>query len=119
MLRLPKFQYLAPQSVEEVCSLLKEHEGKIRIMAGGTDLLPSIKQRLFNPDYVLDLKRISGLNEIENGSNKEIKIGSLATLSMLKESPVVKKYFPALSEAAGLVAAYQIRNMGTMGGTFS
>jgi len=116
MLRLAKFQYLAPQSVEEACSLLKEHEGKIKIMAGGTDLLPSIKQRLSTPDYVLDLKQISALNKIENGSDKEIRIGSLATLTMLNESRVVKKYFPALSEAAGLAAARQIRNMGTIGG---
>lgn len=116
MLRLPNFQYFAPQSVEGACSLLKEHEGMIRIMAGGTDLLPSIKQRLSTPEYVLDLKQISDLNKIENGSDKEIRIGSLATLSMLNESPVVKRYFPALSEAAGLVAAHQIRNMGTIGG---
>ena len=116
MLRLPKFQYVAPQSIEEACSLLRKFNGKVKILAGGTDLLPSMKQRLFTPEYVLDLKQVSGLNKIENGSDKEIKIGSLCTLSMLEQSPVIKKYFPALSEAAGLVATTPIRNSGTIGG---
>lgn len=119
MLRLPKFQYLSPRSVEEACSLLKEQTGKIKIMAGGTDLLPLMKQRLFTPEYVLDLKQVPGLNEIEEASDKEVRIGSLSTMSMLEESPVVRKYFSALSEAAGLVAAAQIRNMGTIGGNIA
>jgi 4-hydroxybenzoyl-CoA reductase subunit beta len=119
MLRLPKFRYLSPRSVEEACSFLKERTGKIKIMAGGTDLLPLMKQRLFAPQYVLDLNQVSGLNNIEDASDREVRIGSLCTMSMLEESPVIKKYFPALSEAAGLVAAPQIRNMGTIGGNIA
>ena len=65
MLRLPRFNYVAPESVEEACSFLKSYEGKIKFLAGGTDLVPSMKDRLFTPDYVLDLKRVSGLNEIK------------------------------------------------------
>jgi 4-hydroxybenzoyl-CoA reductase subunit beta len=119
MLRLPKLQYLAPQSVDEACSLLRKYEGKVKVMAGGTDLLPSMKQRLFTPEYVLDLRQVSGLREIKNVSNGEVKIGSLCTMSMLEESPMIKEYFPALSDAAGLVAATQIRNMGTIGGNIA
>ena len=119
MLRLPKFQYVGPSSVEEACSLLKEHEGNIKVLAGGTDLLPSLKHRLFTPEYVLDLRQAAGLNEITNGSGKQVRIGALTALTKLEESPVVKEHFPALAEAAGLVAAPQIRNMGTIGGNIA
>jgi 4-hydroxybenzoyl-CoA reductase subunit beta len=105
--------------VEEACSLLKKHEGAVKLIAGGTDVLPSLKQRLFTPEYVLDLRQVTGLNEIKNGSGKEVRIGALTTLTNLEESPVVKKNFPALAEAASLVAAPQIRNMGTIGGNIA
>jgi len=108
--RLPKFQYLAPQSVEEACSLLREYEGKVKVIAGGTDLLPSMKQRLFTPGYVLDLRQVAGLNKLENGSNKEVRIGSLTSLTAVEESSLIREKFSALADAAGSVAATQIKN---------
>jgi 4-hydroxybenzoyl-CoA reductase subunit beta len=119
MLRLPRFQFLAPDSLDGAISLIKEHEGKVKVMAGGTDLLPSLKQSLFTPEYVLDLKKISRLNQIEEGSNGRVRIGALTTLSSIEKSPVIKKHFPGLSEAADSVAATQIKNMGTIGGNIS
>jgi len=116
MLSLPRFQYLAPGSWDEALSLLKEHKKKVRVMAGGTDVLPSLKQRLFTPDYVMDLKSIPGFDRIEESSDGEVRIGAFATLTDLEQSTVIKRHFPALSEAADLVAATQIKNMGTIGG---
>jgi 4-hydroxybenzoyl-CoA reductase subunit beta len=119
MLRLPKFEYLSPKSVEEACSLLQEHEGNVKAIAGGTDVLPSLKQRLFTPEHVLDLRQVSGLRGIKNGSEKEVRIGSLTTLTAIEEASLVKEKFPALSEAAASVAAPQIKNMGTIGGNIA
>ncbi len=119
MLRLSRFEYLAPRSLEEACFLLKEHEGKIRLLAGGTDLLPSMKQGLFSSEYVLDLGRISGMDDIKGGSNGEVRIGALCTMTALEESPVVREDFLALAEAASLVGATGIKNMGTIGGNIA
>lgn len=119
MLRLPKFQYVAPCSVEEACSLLQEYEGEIKVIAGGTDLLPSMKQRLFTPKYILDLKRIPGLNQIGERADGEITIGSLTTLTTLENSPVIKSYFLGLAQAVDSVAATQVKNMGTIGGNIA
>ncbi|MDY6972316.1 MAG: FAD binding domain-containing protein [Thermodesulfobacteriota bacterium] len=116
MLRLSKFEYLAPGSLEEACSLLNEHQGKTRLLAGGTDLLPSMKQGLFAPGYVLDLKKIDGLDDIKGGSDKEVKIGALCTLTSIEESRAVTENFPSLAYAASVVGAPCIRNMGTIGG---
>jgi len=119
MLRLPKFQYLKPSTVDEACSLLKKHTGKAKLIAGGTDLLPSMKQRLFTPEQVVDLRQVEGLRGIRNGGGKELSIGSLTTLSAVEESGVIQEKYSALAEAAGLVAAPQIRNMGTLGGNIA
>ena len=119
MLRLSRFEYLAPRSLEEACSLLNEHEGKTRLLAGGTDLLPSMKQGLFAPEYVLDLRRVSGLDAIKGGSNGEVRIGALCTMTSIEESLAVREDFPALAEAASLVGAAGIRNMGTIGGNIA
>ena len=115
MLRLPQFEYLAPCSLEEACSLLKEHSGRIKVLAGGTDLLPALKQRLSTLSYIVDLKQIPGLDQIEEGE-ETVKIGPLTTLSAVESSPTIKKYFPGLSEAAQSVGATQIKNMATIGG---
>lgn len=119
MLRLPRFRYLGPQSLREALSLLREHDGDIKVMAGGSGLLPSMKHRLFTPKYILDLKSIPGLDQIEDGSSGEVKIGPLTTMTALEKSPVIKKYFPGLSQAADSVAVTQIKNIGTIGGNLA
>src|SRR4030042_4882472 len=119
MLRLPQFAYLAPRSVEEACSLLKDYDGKIGVLAGGTGLLPLMKQILAAFPYILDLKRIPGLDYIEQGADEKVNIGSLATLSALENSPIIKNFFPGLFQAVSSVAAKQIKNMGTIGGNIA
>jgi 4-hydroxybenzoyl-CoA reductase subunit beta len=105
--------------VEEACSLLKDYDGNIGVLAGGTGLLPAMKQRLFTFPYLLDLKRIPSLDYIEESADGKVKIGSLATLSSLENSPIIKKFFPGLLQAVSSVAAVQIKNMGTIGGNIA
>jgi 4-hydroxybenzoyl-CoA reductase subunit beta len=119
MLCLPTFQYLKARSVDEACIWLKEFDGKAKVVAGGTDLLPSMKQRLFAPQYLIDLRGIEGLQGITESREGEVSIGALTVLRAVEESEVVKKYFPGLAQAAGGVAATQIRNMGTIGGNIA
>lgn len=119
MLRLPKFQYLSSSSLTEACALLKAREGHVRIVAGGTDILPSLKQRAFTTEYILDLTKVGGIDEIRSDSGKEITIGALCKLSSIAGSAVIREKIPALAEAADLVAATQIRNMGTLGGNIA
>ena len=63
---LPSFQLLRPKSLEEAVALMARHDGEVKIIAGGTDLLPSMKQKLFTPPYVIDLRGISELRGIRN-----------------------------------------------------
>lgn len=114
-MRLPTSNYLAPTSLSEACSLLKEHKGEMAVMAGGTDLLVSMKQRVKTPQYVMSLKAISGLTYIK-ANGKTLAMGIMAPLTDIENSPVIKEQFSLLAEAAESVASPHLRNMGTLAG---
>jgi len=94
---------------------LSAYSNDIRIVAGGTDLIPSLRQRLFEPKYVLDIRHIAELRGIREG-NSEIEIGALTTLSAMERSDFLRHHYPVLTEAAATVASPVLRNMGTIGG---
>jgi 4-hydroxybenzoyl-CoA reductase subunit beta len=111
---LPEFHLARPRTLADAIAFLREHENT-RILAGGTDLLPSMRQKLFEPEHVLDIRRIhelKGIRETEQG----IEIGALTTLAELEHSSILKKDYPVLTEAAKTVASPVLRNMGTIGG---
>ena len=94
---------------------LARYPGDTKIVAGGTDLLPSMKQKLFTPPYLLDLRSVaelSGLSETKDG----VTIGALTPLSVVEHSPLVRRDYPVLYEAVKTVASPVIRNMATLGG---
>lgn len=115
MLPLAEFQYLSPRSVDEAVALLAEHGDGARLIAGGTDLLPNLKHRLLEPQVLVGLKGIQGLDRIELREGV-LHIGAMCTLSALRDSALLQQHIPSLSEAAGQVASPQIQNMGTLGG---
>ena len=116
LLLLPHFNYFAPESIEEACSLLSQHNGRSKVMAGGTDLLVSMKKREITPEYVISLNRIRNLDYIETNDQGTLRIGALTTLTAVAESKIVNNKFTALSQACGKVGTPQIRNMGTLAG---
>ena len=97
--------------------MLKAYRGKAKLIAGGTDLLGILKDRIL-PDYpeaIINIKTIPGLDYIKEDA-KGLKIGALTTLSDIAKSPVVKEKYKVLAEAAYAVATPQIRNMATLAG---
>jgi len=87
-----------------------------RPLAGGQDLLTTMKDYLTRPVRVVNLKGIRGLDKVEGGGRKGLRVGALVTLAQLEEHAVVRRDFPGLAEAAHSVATQQIRNLGTVGG---
>ena len=114
--RLPRFEYLAPGSVEETLSLLREHRGDARLCAGGTDLIPQLKNRQISAQYVVDLKRIPGLDAVHYDQGKGMRIGALTTISAIEQATPVRDHFPCLAQAASVMASPQVRNRGTFAG---
>jgi 4-hydroxybenzoyl-CoA reductase subunit beta len=115
-LSLPEFKVLRPRTTADAIALLAEHAGNIRILAGGTDLLPSMQQKLFEPQYVLDIRRIAELKGIRPQPDRAVEIGALTPLTDIERSDVLRSRYPVLPEAAKTVASPVLRNMGTIGG---
>lgn len=131
MLRLPPFRYHRPDTVDEAVALLARFGEDAMPIAGGTDLMPNMKHRLFTPAHVVSLNRIAAMRGIgtvngagpstDNGRAPRadglfLRIGALETLSDVSSHPLVRRHCAGLAEAAGLVAGPQLRNMGTIGG---
>jgi len=115
MLRLPDFRYHRPDSVARAVELLAEHGDDAMPVAGGTDLIPNMKHRLFTPGHLVALKGIPELTGIRE-EEQELVIGAAETLTSVAENDQVRLRFPALARAAGNVAGPQLRNAGTIGG---
>lgn len=113
---LPEFRLLRPRSVEDALAHLGTHQGNIRVLAGGTDLIPSMRQKLFEPQYVLDLRGISTLRGIKPQPDGGVEIGALTTLRAIERSDYLREHYPVLTESAATVASPVLRNMGTIGG---
>lgn len=122
MLRLPRYRYHRPATVDEAVDLLTAHGQDAMYIAGGTDLVPNMKHGLFEPGHLVSLRRVAGLQgiEIRNSSDGSgggwLRIGAGETLSRVAAHPDVQRLFPALAEAAAHVAGPQLRNAGTLGG---
>jgi 4-hydroxybenzoyl-CoA reductase subunit beta len=117
-MRLPKFEHLQPESLEEALDLLSEQGEEVKIIAGGTDLLVSMKHRLLTPKYLLNLKGLGELDFVKE-DKEGLRIGALTKLTTLLKSPLVREKFPVLAQAASYVAAPPLQNMGTLGGNLS
>lgn len=115
MMHLPEFEYLAPKTISEACSLLSQFKGHVKLVAGGTDLLVSMKQKVKTPEHVIGLKGIPGLSYIKQDANN-LSIGVLTRISDLERSDVINARFPFLADAARSVASPNLRNVGTIGG---
>lgn len=139
---LPQFKLLRPRSVSEAVEFLARFTNRVgepalqiapgssapggrgrpplhvpvRIIAGGTDLIPSMRQKLFEPEFVLDVRGIAALRGIEVHADGSATIGALTTLRTIERSQFLQQHYSVLTEAAATVASPVLRNMGTIGG---
>src|SRR5829696_2853965 len=112
------FEYHRPSTLQEAVSLLQQSGGDAKILAGGHSLLPLLKLRLAEPKALIDIGRLPGLQGIRS-VNGAIVIGSLTTHAELAASNELRTALPPLAEAAALVGDLQVRNRGTIGGSFA
>ncbi len=97
-----KFEYLEPNSLKEACSMLDQHKEKARLISGGTQLIPLMKQRTVNPEYLVNLKNIPNLEYVDYYSDfaeEGVKIGAVATLFDLSRSVIINERAGVLVDA--------------------
>lgn len=114
--KIKEFEYFEPSTLSEAISLLAQHRGKAKILAGGTDLLIQMKQRDLTPEYLIDIKNISELDYIKHNEDEGLKIGALVTHSSIVNSAIIKEKFDLFIEASLAVGSVQTRNRGTVAG---
>jgi xanthine dehydrogenase YagS FAD-binding subunit len=115
---MKSFQNIDVKSVKEAIGLLQkfQHQKKVAaVVGGGSEYLQLMKDHVVEPDYLLNLKSIPGLDYIKE-ERSGFRIGALAKLAEIEEHPAIKEKLLILSDAAGEAASPQIRNAGTIAG---
>jgi carbon-monoxide dehydrogenase medium subunit len=111
------FDYLEPTSVEEASRMLAGLEDEeAQVIAGGTALILTLRQRMLKPKHLLSIAKIDRLRGIEFDEKSGLRIGALARHADVARSPVVRRHYPVLASMAERVANPQVRNQGTIGG---
>jgi CO/xanthine dehydrogenase FAD-binding subunit len=113
---LPSFEYVKASTPDEVLSLLAQHGEGAKLLMGGTDLFPGLRDGIFRPQVVIDVKQLPGMHDIHFDRMEGLTIGAAVTMNELARHPDVQLHYPLLAEAATSVASYQIRNRATVGG---
>lgn len=124
MNRLPTFEYRAARTVEEALAWLgeaagsgdKDPEATAMLMAGGTDVLPNMKHRIFTPQVVVGLRGVRELRGIASDTERGLRLGAGVSLAEIAASPLMHGGYAALAQAAESVSTPQLRHMGTLGG---
>lgn len=95
---------------------MQQYASSYRLLAGGTDLLVRLRSGRINPSAVIDIKGIPDLQDGIQQTADSITLGGLTLMATLESDPLIKRYFPALAEAAHNVGSVQIRNRATIAG---
>ncbi len=114
---IPEFRYHRPTTIAAACELGRAYGAASRFLAGGTELLVDLRNKRDQADHLISLRDIPELRRIQADADG-LKIGALATLTAVAESPLITDTLPALREAVLTMAGLQIRNQGTIGGNF-
>ena len=113
---LPDFELIQPENVSEAIAILLELGGRACPLAGGTDVFVSMREKGFQPEYLVDLKGINGLRGIALTGDGRVSIGATTTLHEVETSKLVEEVCPVLAETVGQIGSMQVRNRGTIGG---
>lgn len=118
-MHLPRFEYVRPDNAGHCLALMSELKGQAAVMAGGTDLLSSMGQRLTVPRFVIGLRWLAGLSGITWAGDGTLTIGATTTLTALADDPAIAARLPMLHKAIRSVASVHVRNMATLGGNLA
>jgi carbon-monoxide dehydrogenase medium subunit len=111
-----KVEYYRPESLREALALLQEYGNELKVLAGGTNLLVQLKEKVIQPKVIMDIKDISELSSLKVNDEKEGLLGPAATISAIKNWCSSHGLYENLESACQLLGSYQIRNRATVGG---
>ncbi len=110
------FSYVRPTTVDETVALLDEYGTDAKLLAGGTDLLVNLRSHRMLPRFIIDVKRVAELTTGIEEADGALRISATASMTDVIGDERVRRYYPALVEAAAVVGSIQIRNRATLAG---
>jgi carbon-monoxide dehydrogenase medium subunit len=111
-----QFDYVRPANLDEALRILKDREGEAKLLSGGYSLLPLIKLRLAQPGLLVDLRDVTGLDDIVENDDY-LRIGARATHRQIHEAEIVRDRYPLIHDVTATIGDPQVRNWGTIGGS--
>ena len=115
-MQLPQFEYVEPKSLADAARFIQDKGRQSMLIGGGTDILPSMKQRIYRPTYIMSLAAVPDLKQIQLDDTFGLRLGASLKLCELENNPEIKKRYPIVAQAARAVGSPQLREMGTLGG---
>lgn len=120
------FEYIEPATMEEALEALAQYGDEAKLIAGGTGLVNLMKQRLVQPAYLVGLRRLAQIDDLNQivqlnrtDSGRVFRIGALCTHRAIEDSPLVHSHFPLLAETFKQGASIRIRTVATLGGALA
>ena len=110
------FEYEAPASLAEATALLASAKGTARVLAGGTDLIVMLRERMRDADLVVDVKHIPELMELSYSPGEGLRLGASVPCYRIYENKELSAAYPALADAAHIVGGWQIQSRASVGG---
>jgi len=110
-----RFELALPRSVDEALKVLKDRGSDAKLLAGGTDLLPQLKNGLIKPACVIDLSGVERVRALQ-GDASGLRVGAAVSARALERHAAARATYTSLSESAALVGSVQVRNLATLGG---
>lgn len=118
--RLPKFEYVSPQSLAEACALISgSSNDEVMLLAGGTDAVLQMRRRERVPRRVIGLKGVAELEFVREQADGSLAIGAMTTLQTLLSAPVAGPHCDLLRETTAQIGGLELRNVATIGGNIA
>ena len=115
---IPDLEYIRTNDIKEALQLLENNDGKVKVVAGGTDIIPGFQQgssRFEGIEKLLDITQINELKSVHDIDDR-IEIGAGLTFSEIISNETIFNSFPLLVKSASKIGSVQIRNSATIGG---
>jgi carbon-monoxide dehydrogenase medium subunit len=109
------FEYEAPSTLAQALALVAEHAGKVRLLAGGTDLIDQLRRGLFRPELLVDIKRLDELNVLRHGTDG-LHVGAAVPCYRIYDDPGICEGYSALADSCRIIGGIQIQNRASIGG---
>ena len=117
-MKLPQFDYEAPETVSEAVELLAEHQDEASVLAGGQSLIPLLALRLAQPALLIDINGVAELSGV-SANDGWVAIGAMTREYVAEESGTIADTVPLLAAALPLIGHEAIRSRGTIGGSLA